>query len=159
MVRIAYPHTVAVVATVLSAFAYAAAQPPNAHIGVWRINLAKSQYDPGPAPQRQTVIYRAAQGALHLISDGVDSQGTKTHAEYTARVDGQPVPMTGNPNGDMVAIKQIDGFTMESVWTLNGKATITSRSTVSADGKTRTVTQVGTNAAGQRVNNTIVYER
>ena len=159
MKHIARTLAAAMVATGLAAIASAAAQPANAHIGVWKINLAKSRYDPGPAPQRQTVVYAAADGALKLTSDGVDAEGNKTHTEYTARFDGKPYPYAGNPNGDMITIKQIDPFTMESVWTLKGKATITSRSVVARDGKTRTVTQTGTNAAGQQVNNTIVYER
>ena len=59
----------------------------------------------------------------------------------------------------MVTIKQIDPRILESSWTLKGKPTITTRSTVSADGKSRTTTQTGTDAAGQKVNNAIVYER
>jgi hypothetical protein len=42
---------------------------------------------------------------------------------------------------------------------LNGKGTITAKAVVSADGKTRTVTQVGTNAQGQALSITSVYEK
>lgn len=135
------------------------AQSPNVHIGAWRVNVAKSTYSPGPAPQSQTVRYEAWEGGLKLIADGLDAKGVKTHAEYAARFDGKPYAFTGNANADMVTIKQVDPRTLESMWTLKGKPTITTRSTVSADGKTRTATQVGVNAAGQKVNNTIVYER
>ncbi len=41
----------------------------------------------------------------------------------------------------------------------DGKATITGRITVSADGKTRTVTTSGTNAKGEKVKTTAVYEK
>ena len=37
--------------------------------------------------------------------------------------------------------------------------TITSRVTLSADGKTRTVVQTGVDAKGQKVMNTMVYDR
>lgn len=136
-----------------------AAQSPNPHIGTWRLNVAKSTYSPGPAPQSQTVRYEAWEGGLKLTSDGVDSKGTKTHAEYAAKFDGKPYPFKGNPNADMVTIKQIDPRTLETAWSLRGKPTITTRSTVAADGKTRTTTQTGVNADGQKVNNTIVFER
>lgn len=146
---------VACVATVASI----AAQSPNAHIGTWRVNVAKSTYNPGPAPQSQTVKYEAWEGGLKLTSDGMDAKGAKTHAEYAAKFDGKPYPFKGNPNADMITLKQVDPRTIETSWTLRGKPTITSRSTISADGKTRTITQTGTGADGQKVNNTVVYER
>lgn len=159
MARIVRTLVAGVVAASIVALASAAAQAPNAHIGTWKVNVAKSKYSPGPAPQTQTVKYEAAAGGLKLTSDGVDAKGAKTHAEYTATFDGKPHAFTGNPNADMVTIKQIDPRILESSWTLKGKPTITTRSTVSADGKSRTTTQTGTDAAGQKVNNAIVYER
>jgi hypothetical protein len=42
---------------------------------------------------------------------------------------------------------------------MGGKVTITSRVVVSADGKTRTSTQTGMDAKGQKVNNVLVFER
>jgi hypothetical protein len=36
---------------------------------------------------------------------------------------------------------------------------ITTKTVVSKDGKTRTTTQKGTNAKGEKVNNTIVYDK
>ena len=133
----------AATAVVAFAFASASAQAPNAHVGTWKINLAKSKFVPGPGPQSQTV----------------DAKGAKTHSEYTAKFDGKPVAFTGNANADMVTIKQIDPRTIESVWTLKGKATLTIRSTVAADGKSRTTMQTGTDAAGQKVNSSVVYDR
>lgn len=148
----------AVVACVTS-LASIAAQSPNAHIGTWRLNVAKSTYSPGPAPQSQTITFEAWEGGLKLTSDGVDAKGAKTHAEYAAKFDGKPYPFKGNPNADMVIIKQVDSRTIETSWMLRGKPTLTLRSTVSADGKTRTSTQTGMNAGGQKVNSTVVYDR
>lgn len=141
------------------AVASLAAQPVDPHVGSWKVNVAKSKYIPGPAPQSQTVKYEAWEGGLKLTSDGVDAKGAKTHAEYAAKFDGKPSPFKGNPNADMIALKRIDARTLETAWTKAGKPAITSRSTVAADGKTRTTVQTGTDAQGQKVNNTIVYER
>ena len=123
----------------LISLASAAAQAPNSHLGTWRVNVAKSKYDPGPAPQSQTVKYEASVGGLKLTSDGVDGKGAKTHAEYTAKFDGKPSAFSGNPNADMITLKQVDARTLETSWTLRGKPTITSRSTIAADGKSRSV--------------------
>ena len=42
---------------------------------------------------------------------------------------------------------------------LKGKVAGMTRIVVSKDGKTRTLTQTGKNAAGQTVNNVLVYEK
>lgn len=159
MARVVRTLVAGAVAACFVSLGSAAAQAPNSHIGTWRVNVAKSKYDPGPAPQSQTVKYEASVGGLKLTSDGVDGKGAKTHAEYTAKFDGKPYAFSGNANADMITLKQVDARTLESSWTLRGKPTITTRSTVSADGKSRSATQTGTNAAGQKVNHTIVYER
>ena len=56
-------------------------------------------------------------------------------------------------------MKKIDDYTVESVSKKAGKPLITTKSVVSKDGKTRTTTQKGTNAKGEKVNNTIVYDK
>jgi hypothetical protein len=60
---------------------------------------------------------------------------------------------------DTISMKKIDDYTVESVSKKGGKPLITTKSVVSKDGKTRTSTQKGTNAKGQDVNNTIVYDK
>jgi hypothetical protein len=48
---------------------------------------------------------------------------------------------------------------VKSILKKGGKVTTTQTSAVSSDGKTRTVTTTGTDAAGQTVNNVAVYDR
>ena len=59
----------------------------------------------------------------------------------------------------MAAPKKIDDNTYENTWKKDGKAIMTARVVVSADGKNLTVSQTGTNAKGQAVNITSVYAR
>lgn len=74
--------------------------------------------------------------------------------------DGKDSPVKGNnPDADTVARKRIDANTIETVSKKGGKVTTTQTSTVSADGKTRTVRTTGVNASGQKANNVAVYER
>ena len=42
---------------------------------------------------------------------------------------------------------------------VNGKATVTAKVVLAADGKSRTVTQTGTDAQGKPVNNMIFYDK
>ena len=143
----------------LATIALPAAQIKNVHIGTWNLNVAKSRFDPGPPFQSQVLRFEDWEGGLKATADAVDAKGQKGHLEFAAKFDGKPYPFTGNPDGDMLTLKRVDDHTIETAWTLQGKPTMTARGTVSADGKTRTVTYTGTNAAGQKVNQTLVYDR
>ena len=69
------------------------------------------------------------------------------------------VPITGVPNGDTIAVQRIDANTYESTVKKAGQVTMTVRSTVSKDGKTRTSTFKGKDAQGREVNNVVVYDK
>ena len=128
-------------------------------VGTWKLNVAKSKFSPGPAPKSQTLKFEAAPGGLTLTSDSVDAEGRATHGGYTAKFDGSDAPWAGNPDADTASPKRIDDNSYENTWKKGGKVTVVAKATVSKDGKTLTITQTGTNAKGQAVNNLSVYER
>jgi hypothetical protein len=127
--------------------------------GTWRLDVAKSKFSPGPAPKASTVTYSAAGQGLKAVIDVVGPDSAKVRWEYTANTDGKSYPVTGNPDADMVVVKRVDANTLENSYTLQGKPTVFVRRTVSADRKTLTVTQTGTNAQGQKLNHLLVFER
>ena len=57
----------------------------------------------------------------------------------------------GAVSGQTVTLKHIDSHTVERIAYLAGKKLTTERWVISQDGKTRTVTQTGTNTQGQPV--------
>jgi hypothetical protein len=128
-------------------------------LGTWKLNLAKSKYSPGPAPKSLTLNFEATADGIKHTSDGVNSEGEPMHAGYLSKFDGTDVPYTGNPDADTASAKKIDDNSYENIWKKDGKTTITAKVVVSKSGKTLTVTQTGTNAKGQTVNNTAVYDR
>ena len=91
---------------------------------------------------------------------GIRSPPRARHWEFTANYDGKDVPIVGNnPDADTVARTRVNANTVQTVSKKAGKVVTTQQSTVSADGKTRTVTTKGVNAAGKAVDNVAVYER
>jgi hypothetical protein len=129
-------------------------------IGTWKLNTAKSRYSPGPTPTSSTLISVAAPGGFKQTIDTVlATLGMPTHSEVTAKFDGKDTPVRGNANADTSAYTRIDARTYEVVSKKDGKITLTSRVVISADGKTRTVTQTGTDAQAKKVNNLIVYDK
>jgi len=129
-------------------------------VGVWKLNVAKSKYSPGPAPKSSTTTIEAVGTGAKFVVDQVLADGTTRHWETTSSYDGKDSPVTGNnPDADTMARTRINATTVETISKKGGKVTITQRSVVSADGKTRTITTTGTNASGQKVNNVGVYEK
>src|SRR5260370_12521817 len=134
---------------------FAAANPT---LGTWKLNESKSKLSPG-LPKNLTVVYEAAGENTKGTSDGVDAQGKPTHNEWTGKFDGKDYPVTGDPTSDTRAIKKIDDHNYELTVKKGGKVTLTGKAVISADGKTRTVTVGGTDAAGKKVEGTSVYHK
>ena len=129
-------------------------------VGVWTLNVAKSKYSPGPTPKSATTKIEAVANGTKLVVDQTMADGTTRHWESTANYDGKDAPVIGNnPDVDTTSRKRINATTVETVGKKGGKVTITQRSVVSPDGKTRTVTSTGTNAKGEQVHNVAVYEK
>ena len=128
-------------------------------VGTWKLDLAKSKYTAGPAPQSQTLKFEATPDGIKLTATGVDAEGKPMDSGYTSKWDGKEVPWTGNPNADTAAPKRIDANRYRNVWKKDGKETVTAKVAVSRDGKTLTITQTGKDAQGKAVNVVAVYDR
>ena len=138
------------------------AQTQDSWIGTWRLNLAKSKYEPANlAPKSQTIRQEAAGGgSARTVVDATDAQGKSQHQEYVATFDGKSVAIPGAADANTTRVyKRIDSRTYEYVQSVAGKPTTTVRTVVSADGKTRTLTTTGRTAQGQPVSNVAVYDR
>lgn len=128
-------------------------------LGTWKLDAAKSTFSPGPAPKTLTLKFEETKDGIKLTSDGVGADDAATHGEYVSKFDGKDVPWTGNPDADMASAKKINDHSYENTWKKGGKATMNAKVVVSADGKTLTVNQTGTNSKGQAVSNMAVYSR
>jgi hypothetical protein len=106
----------------------------------------------------QVVRMESVPNGVRTIIDTVDAKGMKVHQEIVAYFDGKEYDVKGAAMPTTRAYKRTDRD-YEYVTRVNGKVTTTSRGAVSADGKVRTLTTTGTNAAGQQVNNTNFYEK
>ncbi len=128
------------------------------HMGTWNLNEAKSKLDPAFG-KNQKVVYEAAGDKVKVIVDGVDAEGKPAHNEWTGKFDGKDYPVTGDPNFDMRAYKEVDDRTLEMTLKRDGKVVGTGRIVVSADGKSRTVTNSGKDAKGKQFKMTAVYDK
>jgi hypothetical protein len=135
------------------------AQASDPRIGTWKMNAAKSQFNPGPPPQSLIVKVEPAGQGEKVTADIGNADGTRTTTVYTANFDGKEYPLTGSPTADTVSLKRIDSRTTDRTDKKGGKVVTTLKRVVSQDGKTMTVTTKGTTADGQPANNVIVFEK
>jgi hypothetical protein len=143
---------------VLFAAASACLAADDASMGTWKLNEAKSKFSPG-APKNTTVVYEAAGDSVKVTVDGVGADGKPSHNEWTGKVDGKDYPVTGDSSADTRSYKRVDAHTLKLTNKKGDKVTMSGTATVSADGKTRTVTISGTDASGKKVSATAVYDK
>jgi hypothetical protein len=134
--------------------------PYDPRIGTWKINLAKSKFNPGPPPKDMTVRFEPnGYNGLRVTIDTVEASGEVTKHTYVANYDGQDYAVSGDPGRDTVALKRIDLFTLEYTNKRAGKVINTYREVIARDGKSRTITQKGMSSRGVAIDNEIVYDK
>jgi len=140
---------------------------PNDHLtGLWRINLAKSKFNPAEtAPKKDQARINVTQAGIKVQTDGTNAEGKPTHSEYMAKFDGKDYPWTGTIDGkpntgqDAVAWTKIDDWNFEVTNKLKGAVISTMKIAINKDGKSGTATVAGKNSQGQTVNSTVVFEK
>ncbi len=130
----------------------------DAQLGTWKLNEAKSTI-PAGAVKNTTVVYAAEGDNVKITVDGVDSDGKPAHNEWTGKFDGKDYPIAGDPTADARAYTKVDERTLEFKNKKGGKAVAAGRVSISADGKTRTVTIDATTGTGAKVSSKSVFDK
>jgi hypothetical protein len=153
-------HVSLVFAVVLALHTLLSGQTPStddALLGTWRIDLAASRYQPGPAVRNETRTYiRQDDGVLGRI-DRVHADGRRELIEYRADL-GHQVPVSGTRAYDAIRLKRIDQYTTEGVLSHAGRVFGYSRRTIAPDGRTMTIV-FRREEPGDMVDNRVVYRK
>ena len=127
--------------------------------GTWKVNLAKSKFDPGPAPKSLTATIKVENDTETFMSEGTDAAGNATHVMFTAKFGGPDAPVTGIPYADTVSVKRVKPHHIVATMKKGGKVTMTVHVVVAEDGKSRRLTYEGKNEKGKAVHDAVVYDR
>jgi hypothetical protein len=134
----------------------------NPFVGTWKLNLAKSKFDPGPAPKSLTrTIVAQGNGAKYTL-DGVAADGKPFSYSFTVKYDGKDYPVTGTgmPGGaDTIAIKLVGTNKAEATEKKGGKEVGKAEAEVSEDGKVSTVKIKGKTLDGKEFHSEAVYDK
>ena len=149
---------IATITVALSFAATAACFAANPHMGTWKLNEAKSKMPAGMG-KNTTVTYTEMKDKVKVAVEGVDKDGKSTHSVWVGKFDGKGYPAKGNLSYNSVAYKMVNDHTNDITTWKDGKVVWTGRITVSADGKSRTVTVNGTGADGKKFKGKAVYDK
>jgi len=76
-------------------FAGAACFGADPHMGIWKLNAAKSRITPGTLIFN-TIIYKSMLGKVKVEGEGIDADGKPVHTEWSGKFDGKDYPVTGD---------------------------------------------------------------
>jgi hypothetical protein len=121
--------------------------------GKWKMNLAKSRFNPGPPFKNFTITF-TTDGTRHLNLIDADGQSLKAWLPWS---DGKEVPVTAMENA--TATSKIRGKTFHDIWKQNGRIIEDVHGVVSPDGKTLTTTVIGTDTEGRAFHNQLTFDK
>ena len=150
---------VSVVVLVLAGSGLALAQT-DAHMGTWKLNVAKSKFAPGQTLKSETRTYEPAGDGYKLSGQRVDADGNTHPESFTAKYDGKDTPFVGDAYGaNTLAVKLVDANHLNATEKKGGKLLYTTKVVVSSDGKVMTITNQGKTESGQPINAVLVYDK
>jgi hypothetical protein len=145
----------------LALSATAIAQDTDPAVGTWKLNVAKSTYDPASAkPKGETRTYEATpDGKVRLSIEATAANGQSRKQGSTYLRDGKPYPFENNPNMDSMVVVRVNPRETTTTELKDGKVIGYQTSAISADGTTMTMKRTFTTASGQPQHDVRVYER
>ncbi len=165
---------VAVASCVLVGAAGAQTASDDPIIGVWKLNVERSVFSPGPRPPADLVqIFQFApleDGFIRFTLSSTNAQGAPVVQISVFRVDGQQRPVhnantlgafmaTGQQTNLTRSYRRIDSRATEFTTINSGVAGIPTVRTVSPDGQAYINVVRGTNAQDVAVNNVTIFDR
>jgi hypothetical protein len=134
-------------------------QTASPFVGIWKLNTARSQFNPGPPPHEVVRTYRQDGDLITMTINGTRANGEVIAARAQFRLDGKEYGYTGTSPLDTVSVTATDAHTWVGVARKKGHFLSRSTFTVSADGHTLTQKIKGVHSNGKPVDDVQVYER
>jgi hypothetical protein len=127
--------------------------------GTWKLNTAKSKFNPGPGPKSSIWTYSQDGDWIVLKVTSVTADGTSVDRTNRYKLDGSSYPFDGPLGPSKITVKKIDDHTSEATIRYDAGGTTTTHTVISKDGKTRTQTVTGAGPKGEKLNSVLVYDR
>ncbi len=134
----------------------------NPFTGTWKLNTAKSKFEPGPGPISMTRTITAKGTGASYSFEAVGADGASIAYGFSTNYDGKDSTVTGTgaPGGaDTIALKRVSSRKVEGTLKKAGKEIGKVSAEVSSDGKVSTVKSKGKTADGKDFSTESVYDK
>ena len=129
-------------------------------LGTWKMDSAKSKFEPGPAPKSETRAFEAtSDGNIKSTVQTTTASGAAATRIATYKYDGKSYPVQGSANYDSIAVTRVNASQAKTTLTRDGKTIGELTGVVSKDGKVLTMSYTFTAPSGVKEHNVIVYDR
>lgn len=125
-----------VIATATAVCAMLAASSTDPILGTWKLNLARSRFNPGPAPRSQIRIYVDTPTGVEVTIHSVGPDGRSSTIEFPDRYDGKDYPMKGSDVADALALVRVNDYLAQATMKHAGKVVATAQRRITDEGKT-----------------------
>jgi len=127
-------------------------------VGTWKLNVAKSKFSAGTELTAGTRVYTEANG-LYTLDQKLTGANGKEMSNRVQYRDGKDEKQATAGPADTTHAKKIDANTWDFDLKKGGKVVGHVHRVVSADGKTVTVHNTGTQLSGAKGDETLVFDR
>jgi hypothetical protein len=108
-------------------------------VGTWTLNATKSQFNPGPAPARQTRAYKERAGGIKVTVKTQWAEGRSTTVLIAALYDGKDYPVVGSDDYDAISLHKTSDRVSEATLMHGGTVVANARREISEDGRSMTI--------------------
>ena len=134
----------------------------NPFLGTWKLDTAKSKFEPGPGPKSLTRTIEVKGNGVKYSFEGVSAEGKPFAYSFTSYYDKTNAAITGTgmPGGaDAIDLKRINSHKIEGTLWKGGKEVGKVVAEVSKDGQVATVKGKGKTVDGKEYSTESVYEK
>jgi hypothetical protein len=129
-------------------------------LGTWKVNLAKSKFEPGPPPMSDTRVIEALEtNGVKFTATVIAQDGTHATIGFSAHYDGKGYMVTGTPDVDIIVLKRVNANAFTFALKKGGKVVQTGKYVVSKSGRMITLIGTGSNSKGQKVHDVLVMDK
>jgi hypothetical protein len=134
--------------------------------GVWKLDVAKSKFNPSPGPKSATLTIDASGTGVKTTYDEIETDDSHIGYEYsTTDDDGKDCPVSGTARtallggAESVVVRHAGSNSLVVHFMKSAQIVATNNTVVSKDGKTLKITSQGADAKGQPLSSMTVWNK
>jgi hypothetical protein len=136
----------------------------NSVSGVWKLDVAKSKFNPGPGPKSATLTIDTSGAGVKTTFDEIEADDNHVGYEYSTTEDGKDYPVSGTARtailgGAETVVMRHASSSLVVHFMKSGQIVATNNTVVSKDGKTLKITSQGADAKGQPLSSMTVWNK